>query len=423
METLRILVVLPLYGGSLPIGRYVASALKGEGHLVETFEAPDFYPAYTALTDLKVTTDRLDYLQNSLLNVVSQSVLAKVETFEPDLVLAMAQAPLNHQALKRLRRDGVATAMWFVEDHDLFTYWKSFAPLYDIFAVIQKGQFFEDLAAIGQPNALYLPLAAQPDFHRPVELTPVERRKFGSEVSFMGAGYPNRRRAFHELVGLDFKIWGTEWEGDHVLEPLVQLNGARVTPEECVKIFNATRINLNLHSSIRADELVASGDFVNPRTFELAACGAFQLADTRTLMGEAFAADEMATFSSMDELFEKIEYFSSRPEERQGYAERARARILKDHTYARRMNELLEFTAARIPGWPRPRTASPVFGEDFPPELERDIRELAARLSLPEDVSFEDLVWAVRQQKGRLSGLDTAILFLDEWRKLYKKRF
>ncbi|MGE4193460.1 MAG: glycosyltransferase [Pseudodesulfovibrio sp.] len=422
METLRILVVLPLYGGSLPIGRYVASALKGEGHLVETFEAPDFYPAYTALTDLKVTTDRLEYLQNSMLNVVSQSVLAKVETFEPDLVLAMAQAPLNHQALKRLRRDGVATAMWFVEDHDLFTYWKSFAPLYDVFAVIQKGQFFEDLAAIGQNNALYLPMAAQPDFHRPVELTPVERRKFGAEVSFMGAGYPNRRKAFHELVSLDFKIWGTEWDGDHVLEPLIQLKGARVTPDECVKIFNATRINLNLHSSIQADELVTFGDFVNPRTFELAACGAFQLVDKRTLMDELFADDELASFSSIDELREKIDYFSSRPEERQKYAERARARVLKDHTYACRMNELLAFTTERIPGWPRQRDASPVFGEDFPPDLERDIRELTARLSLPEDVSFEDLVWAVRQQKGRLSDLDTAVLFLDEWRKLYKKR-
>ncbi|HKI80146.1 MAG TPA: DUF3880 domain-containing protein, partial [Pseudodesulfovibrio sp.] len=208
METLRILVVLPLYGGSLPIGRYVASALRQEGHLAEVFEAPDFYPSYTALNDLKVTTDRLDYLQNSFLNVVSQAILAKVETFEPDLVLSMAQAPLNPQALKRLRRDGVATAMWFVEDHDLFTYWKSFAPLYDVFAVIQKGQFFEDLATIGHENTLYLPLAAQPDFHRPLELSQVERRKFGSEVSFMGAGYPNRRKAFHELVNLDFKLWG-----------------------------------------------------------------------------------------------------------------------------------------------------------------------------------------------------------------------
>ncbi|MGE4422889.1 MAG: glycosyltransferase [Pseudodesulfovibrio sp.] len=422
METLRILVVLPLYGGSLPIGRYVASALKQEGHLAEVFEAPDFYPAYTALNDLKVTTDRLNYLQNSFLNVVSQAVLAKVETFEPDLVLAMAQAPLNPQALKRLRRDGVATAMWFVEDHDLFTYWKSFAPLYDVFAVIQKGQFFEDLAAIGQENALYLPLAAQPDFHRPVELSPVERRKFGSEVSFMGAGYPNRRKAFHELVNHDFKIWGTEWEGDHVLEPLLQLKGARVTPEECVKIFNATTINLNLHSSIQADELVTFGDFVNPRTFELAACGAFQLVDKRTLMAEAFAEDELATFSSIEELIEKIEYFSSRPEERQAFADRARARALKDHTYAQRMRTLLEFTAERIPGWPKQRDVSPVFGQDFPPELQADIRALMARLGLPEDVAFEDLVWAVRQQQGRLDDLDTAILFLDEWRKLYRKQ-
>jgi spore maturation protein CgeB len=422
MDTLRILVILPLYGGSLPIGRYVASALRQEGHLAEVFEAPDFYPAYTALNDLKVTTDRLDYLQNSFLNVVSQAILAKVETFEPDLVLAMAQAPLNPQALKRLRRDGVATAMWFVEDHDLFTYWKSFAPLYDVFAVIQKGQFFEDLAAIGQENGLYLPLAAQPDFHRPVELTPVERRKFGSQVSFMGAGYPNRRKAFHELVNYDFKVWGTEWEGDHVLEPLLQLKGARVTPEECVKIFNATTINLNLHSSIQADELVTFGDFVNPRTFELAACGAFQLVDKRTLMEEAFAEDELATFSSIDELIKKIEYFSSRPEERQAFADRARARALKDHTYAQRMRTLLEFTAERIPGWPKPRDGSPVFDQDFPPELQADIRALLARLGLPQDVAFEDLAWAVRQQRGRLNDLDTAILFLDEWRKLYGKQ-
>ncbi len=286
MEKLRILVVLPLYGGSLPIGRYVASALREEGHLVEIFESPEFNSAYNSLKNLKVTADRLDYLQNSFLNVVSQSVLAKVETFEPDMVLAMAQAPLNHQALKRLRRDGVTTAMWFVEDFRLFTYWKSFAPFYDIFAVIQKEPFLSELAEIGQPNGLYLPLAADQNFHKPLDLTSIEKRKFGSDISFMGAGYANRRVAFRELVTHDFKIWGTEWDDDHVLERLVQMKGARVSPEECVKIFNATKINLNLHSSVQAKELVTFGDFINPRTFELAACGSFQLVDKRTLLME-----------------------------------------------------------------------------------------------------------------------------------------
>ncbi|BDQ32694.1 CgeB family protein [Pseudodesulfovibrio portus] len=422
MNSLRILVVLPLYGGSLPIGRYVASALKKDGHLVEVFEAPDFYPAYESLDNLKVTTDRLDYLQNSFLNVLSQSVLAKAETFEPDMVLSMAQAPLNRQALKRLKRDGVVTAMWFVEDSNLFTYWKGYAPLYDIFAVIQKGQFINDLEAIGQPNGLYLPLAADPDFHKPTELSPVEQRKFGSEISFMGAGYPNRRVAFRELVSRDFKIWGNEWDGDHVLAPLLQLKGARVTPEECVKIFNATRINLNLHSSVQVDQLVTGGDFVNPRTFELAACGAFQLVDKRSLMDEVFAGDELATFTSMKDLIEKMDYFSAHPDERKAYAAKCRERVLKDHTYAHRMRTLLEFTAERIPGWPKPRSASSVFGDDFPPELEKDIRDRISSLGLPEDVSFEDLVWAVREQQGKLSSLDTAILFLDEWRKLYGKR-
>jgi spore maturation protein CgeB len=422
MNSLRILVVLPLYGGSLPIGRYVASALKKDGHLVEIFEAPDFYPAYESLDNLKVTTDRLDYLQNSFLNVLSQSVLAKAETFEPDMVLSMAQAPLNRQALKRLKRDGVITAMWFVEDSNLFTYWKGYAPLYDIFAVIQKGQFINDLEAIGQPNGLYLPLAADPDFHKPTELSPVEQRKFGSEISFMGAGYPNRRVAFRELVSRDFKIWGNEWDGDHVLAPFLQLKGARVTPEECVKIFNATKINLNLHSSVQIDQLVTGGDFVNPRTFELAACGAFQLVDKRSLMDEAFADDELATFTSMKDLIEKIDFFSAHPDERKSYAAKSRERVLKDHTYAHRMRTLLEFTAERIPGWPKPRSASTVFNDDFPPELEKDIRDRISSLGLPEDVSFEDLVWAVREQQGRLSSLDTAILFLDEWRKLYGKR-
>jgi spore maturation protein CgeB len=421
MKKLRILVVLPLYGGSLPIGRYVASALKEDGHIVEVFEAPEFNSAYESLKSLKVTTDRLDYLQNTFLNVVSQAVLAKTETFEPDMVLCMAQAPLNHQALKRLRRDGVTTAMWFVEDYRLFTYWKSFAPMYDIFAVIQKEPFFDELATIGQHNTLYLPLAAQPDFHKPMELTSVNQRKFGSTISFMGAGYPNRRIAFRELVNHDFKIWGSDWDGDHVLEPLVQLKGARVTPEECVKIFNATTINLNLHSSIQAEELVTYGDFVNPRTFELAACGAFQLVDKRSLLSEAFAEDELATFSSMSELLEKIDYFKNKPEECTIFAEKAKARVLADHTYKARMRTLIDFTAQRIEGWPK-QTASPTALDAIPPKLAADIRSLLGKLSLPEDVTFEDLVWAVRQQQGTLSELDTAILFLDEWQKLYSKR-
>ena len=418
---MRILVVLPLYGGSLPIGRYCTAALRQLGHLVEVFEAPDFYPTYTALQGLRVGTDRLQFLENSYLQVVSQAVLAKVETFEPDLVLAQAQAPLSIQALKRLRRDGVTTAMWFVEDFRLFTYWKGFAPYYDVFAVIQKDKLFDELQAIGVNNVLYLPLAALPEVHKPLELSTAEQRKFGSDVSFMGAGYTNRRVAFRELIRHDFKLWGTDWDGDSVLEPYVQMGGARVSSEDCVRIFNATKVNINLHSSMQAKELVTGGDFINPRTFEIAACRAFQLVDRRSLMPEAFAEDELATFGSMEELQEKITHSLAHPEERLAIAARGQARVLREHTYAVRMRTLLDFVAERLPGWPRPRAQAPA-AEGLPPELAQDIKALMDRLTLPADTSFEDLVWAIRQQQGTLNELDAAVLFLDEWRKLYAKK-
>lgn len=415
---LRVLVVLPLYGGSLPVGLSCARALSAMGHLVEVFEAPDFHPAFSALKTLRVTSERLAYLEQSFLQVVSQAVLAKAETFAPDLVLAMAQAPLTRQALKRLSKAGTPTAMWFVEDFRLFTYWESYAPHYDVFAVIQRDPFLDKLARIGAPNALYLPLAADPDFHRPLDLTPVERRLYGADVSFLGAGYPNRRLAFRELMEFKPKIWGSDWEGEDALAPYLQRGGERIAPEEAVKIFNATAVNLNLHSSISVKELVGHGDFVNPRTFELAMCGAFQLVDERALLPELFAPDELATFGDMDELKAAIARFLAHPEERQAFADKARTRALRDHTYQARMQTLLDFVAERFPGWPAARDGQGALAA-LPEAYRRETADLLGGLGLSEDVPFADLVWAVRAKAGRLTPLETAILFLDEWRKQY----
>ena len=417
-QQLRILVILPLYGGSLPIGHYCVEALRDLGHKAESFAAPDFYPAFTALKDLQVTADRLAYLENSFLQVVSQAILAKVEVFEPDLVLCMAQAPLTHQALKRLRKDNVATAMWFMEDHRLFTYWKAFAPYYDYFAVIQKEPLLAELDALGVA-ALYLPLAALPSLHGPMELSALDQRRYGADISFMGAGYPNRREAFRQLAHLDFKIWGTEWDNEYALAPLVQQGGARISPEDAVKIYNASKINLNLHSSVNPKTLVTGGDFVNPRTFELAACRAFQLVDERSLLPELFADDELATFRSMDELKDKIDYYLSHEEERQALAEKSQARVLKDHTYRQRMAALLDFIRARRTGWPKPRALDAGVFAHLPEELKAPAADLLARLNLPADTAFADVVAAIKTGEGKLAPLETSLLFLDEWKKQY----
>ena len=419
-KKLRILLILPLYGGSLPIGRFCVQALRDMGHLVEIFEAPDFYSSFSALKQLRVGADRLEYLENSFLQLISQAVLAKAETFEPDLVLSMAQAPLSRQALKKLSKDNITTAMWFMEDHRLFTYWKGFAPYYDYFAVIQKEPVLAELEEMGV-NALYLPMAALPSFHRQEVLSGMDQKRFSSDLSFMGAGYPNRRLAFRQLTSFDFKIWGTEWDSEPTLEPFVQLRGARISPEDCVKIYNGSKINLNLHSSVHADKLVALGDFVNPRTFEVASCAAFQLVDKRTLLPELFHEKEITTFESMEELLDLIPYYLENNGKRMEIALAAQKRVVKEHTYHHRMQTLIDFIAGRQPEWPAEKNRYQGVMDNLPPELSSSVAELLARLDLPADVAFNDLIWTLRKQQGALSGLETGLLFLDEWKKQYLK--
>ena len=423
---LRILVVLPMYGGSLPIGRYCASALSGLGHSVRVFEAPLLHPAFTGLRGLGLAPAQTAQLENSFLQVVSQAVWAQVQAQEPHLVLALAQAPIGRSLLQRLRRAGVRTAMWFVEDHEVFDYWKAYAPLYDVFAVIQKEPFLSMLSGIGQGNALYLPLAAQPDFHKPLELTEQEKREYGADIGFLGAGYPNRRLAFRQLVGRDFKIWGSDWDGESLLAPHVQRGGARISADESVKIYNATRVNLNLHSSLGTAELVSKGDFVNPRTFELACMGAFQLVDRRALMPELFAQDELATFGTLEEFYAAIEYFLAHPDERQAFAARARERVLRDHTYEQRMAALLGFVEQRLGPWPLELESSGGMPPDveaaLTPEIRRDVAAVVQGLGLGPNAGFEDVINALRARSGVLTETEAALLFLDEWRRQYGKK-
>ncbi len=420
-QTLRILVVLPFYGGSLPIGQYCIQALRNLGHSVEVFNAPQFYTAFMAMKDLRITSDRLDQLENAFLQNISQAILAQVESFEPDMVLALAQAPMSRQLLRRLEKMNVPTAMWFVEDHKIFTYWRAFAPLYSVFAVIQKNPFLQALEEIGQKNALYLPMAALPSFHCPATISPEEQKTFGADVAFLGAGYPNRRLAFKPLTQVkSFKIWGTEWEGDTQLMRHVQQEGARISPEDAVKIYNATKVNLNLHSSLDSSTVITDGDFVNPRTFELAAIGAFQLVDKRLLMDELFTADMLATFTSLEEMYAKIDYYTTHEAERVAMSQKARAHVLEHHSYEKRMQRLLEAVEKACGPWKK-RDYSQSFA-DLPEELHADLSALFESLELPADAAFEDVLTRIRLRSGNLSPLETSLLFLDEWRKQYLKK-
>ncbi len=338
---LRVAVVGPIYGGSLPVARYAASALEHLGHRVTLIDHSPHAPSYGVMEALKDARSRM-ILHSRLADLLGQLTLARLAEEPPDLVLALAQAPLSLPILQHLRRKKFLTAMWFVENYRHLTYWQQVAGGYDHWFVIQKGTCEEALRRAGASHVTYLPLAAEPSVHRPVALSEGERAEFGADVSFVGAGYANRRAMFPRLAKGEwtFKLWGNEWDGAADLAGVLQRQGARIDTETSVKVFNATKVNLNVHS-FTGDGLDPEGDFVNPRTFELAACGAFQLVDQRRLLPEIFTSDEIVAFGHPDELPALIRTWLREPEARAAMAQAARRRLLNEHTYVHRMRDLL----------------------------------------------------------------------------------
>lgn len=418
---LHIMVIGPIYGGSLPIARYVVRALEALGHRVSWVDHSLHAPGYQQLEHIHDARLR-QTVQCKFSETLGLISLAHVAEDPPDLVLAMAQAPLSMAVLEQLRRKKILTAMWFVENFRHLTYWQQMAAGYDFWFVMQKDDCREALTRAGAPHVAYLPLAADPTVHRPVSIAEDVNRELGADVSFLGAGYRNRRRLLSGLVGQEwtFKLWGNEWDDPGPLSGVLQRGGARIDTDTAVKIFNATSVNVNVHSFI-GEGLDPQGDGVNPRTFELASCGAFQVIDNRTLLPELFDESMLGVFFRQEDLVPTVRKFYREPELRSSMAEQARKRVLAAHTYEHRMKTLLGEMGVTFPD----RLGTILQGDRQGQSLKEscgDCPELQPLLQQFRDqdrVELGDLAQAIRNKGPEtvLKREELLILMMDEYRQ------
>lgn len=415
----RIAVAGPIYGGSLPIATYALRALGALGVRSMGYNFRSFHQPFKDITSHLKNQGRRDKLESRFVELMAESLLEGINERPVDILICLAQAPLSPAVLTELRSRGVITVMWFVEDCNRFQTWKQLAPYFDFFFIIQKDRHIQNVFNAGAGSVHYLPVGCDPMIHRRVELTPDERSKFGSELSFVGAGYNNRQHVFARLANRDFKLWGTEWPGCLPFTKMLQEGGNRIEPEDYVKIFNASTINLNLHSSSERDGVEPFGDFVNPRTFELASSQAFQLVDNRLLLGDMFeVGSEIATFADEGELEDRIDYYLRRPDERAAIVQKSHQRAISQHTYVHRMREMLEIIYAERYEQLKSREVQSAWtptlraAEEFP-ELAEKLKALKAS---GEDPKLDGLIDVILKKKGDLEEVDQKLLFLHHIR-------
>jgi spore maturation protein CgeB len=340
-EQPRVLLIPPLLGGTLDPSYWCAQALNDLGCLTRVVPMEKMAPIYRHFRSIR--HPRLSQVQGTMVRFLGELVLLQAEEFAPHLVLALAQAPLSRDTLEQLKSMRLKSAFWFMEDFRQMRYYSEVATHYDFFFYIQGEEIEQRLENLGA-NYHFLPVAAHPPCHRPLALSPARQLELGASIGFMGAGYPNRVNILSRLVkaGLPLTIWGSDWPANSILSRVLR-EDRYITSREIVEFYNACDIVLNLHSSPVASNGIGCVDFINPRTFEVPACGAFQLVDRVPELEKFFILEEeLVTFSSEEELADKARFYLERPSLRASLAARARQRVLSQHTYYHRMERLLD---------------------------------------------------------------------------------
>lgn len=275
-----------------------------------------------------------------------KKVLEAATDFKPDMIFVLKGDGVSQELIQKLRGAcGCRIINWFPDSlinlkggFDFNT-----IRLYDRFYVKDR-YLVGELEKIGLDNIGFLPQAFDPDIHKK-ELfqDKKEESKYTCDLAVLGSNYPYRRMFLENLVeetDYDLKIWGAGW---NFLKKDSQLRkhwmGEPVVGREKGLVFSGAKIVLNEH---HFSEVLG----VNKRTYETAGAGVFQLVGWLpgfNGLWEVFVpGEEIVCFDGMDELGENISCFLEDDLGREEIAGRACKRAHRDHTYLRRMEDIME---------------------------------------------------------------------------------
>lgn len=199
--------------------------------------------------------------------------------------------------------------------------------------VVNDWGFGQNWKKLGVKKVIVLPISAvDPRIHKKVSLSTSEKAQFLSDVCFVGSLLPERQKVLKELLEFNLKVWGDIPTGVKLDNKLHEVYQGTAYGEKMIKIYNATKVGLNIHAS----SMKYGG---NMRTFEICGSGTFQLIDN---LNDRWFKDgkEVMVFKDTEDLKKKIRHYLSHEKEQTVIAENGYKRAIKDHTYQKRFKKL-----------------------------------------------------------------------------------
>ncbi len=344
---MRVLLIGPHF-----LGRWAESsqaALESIGHqVVRTYYdvAPNEARAIRILALNAVWSTNLraairDALGDRLLALKHRSIVKLARGCSPQLIIVLKGETIPLNVLERLSCElGVPIVTWWIDDPFGFPDAIETYSSYDHFFVFD-GAYIPRLEDLGVRRLTFLPCACDIHDYRKMNLSGANRRRYACDVAFAGAFYSQRGRLVTSMAGLDVAVWGLGWQLPEA-KPALQavgrgaLRGKKLEAQQAARLYNVAKICVNKHHG----QSVYNG--LNLRSFEVLACGGFQLVDRLPGMHELLApGKEVICYESYDQARELADYYLARPEARVEIGRNGRVRVLKEHTYRHRMKKML----------------------------------------------------------------------------------
>jgi len=282
--------------------------------------------------------DAWSALQEWDLQRLNQNTIKCVRQEHPDLCIVVGGQRMLPQSVLAVKNMGVPTALWTTDAPFDFKNVLESAPFYDRLycAGTEAMDIFHEK---GLKHACWLPFGCDPHFHKPMDVTEENKKKYGKDIVFVGSFYPNRVGPLEAIADFDLGVWGPYWNRIDPGSPLKpKVHEIKMNYEKWVNIYNAAKIVLVTHYK---NEKVPCHQ-ASPKLFEAMACGAFILCDKQKDAMSLFEDKKHLVFFNDDkDLREKVKYYLAREEERRTIARQGMEEAVRQHTYRQRMERII----------------------------------------------------------------------------------
>ena len=309
---MRILLAYPVAEFSVSdVARGYDRAFRRAGHTVQTYLLHRRWQYHSRAIGDQI--EDFNLRRTMISKHASESVLLEAMYFNADVVVIVSGLLFHPCALWLLHEAGIPTIAILTESPNQDRAQQEWAASYPGMCITTHERTSAD--AYGWH---YLPHAYDPEFHRPVAPDP----SMACDVLFVGTGWPERQAWFEAVdwTGIDLRLFGN-WPHLSASSPLRPF-----VTEMCIDNltlpawYAATKIALNLH---RADQHAES---LNPRAYELAACGTYQISDPRAEGRDIFGSS-IAWVETPADLEHEIRHALAEPHERQRRADLSRQAV------------------------------------------------------------------------------------------------